>query len=120
MKFAGKWKELENIILSEVTQTQKDKHERKVPKNIQDPFPMDKHCQFMKKTIQDWRYDSEVLRLTQNDLLLSSGFILFLVGETPPPHAISLERFLRTCLRIVHIGYILLSQWHGDGIDPSK
>ncbi|KAL6037419.1 hypothetical protein STEG23_016252 [Scotinomys teguina] len=26
MKFAGKWKELENIILSEVTQTQKDKH----------------------------------------------------------------------------------------------
>ncbi|KAL6042048.1 hypothetical protein STEG23_022038 [Scotinomys teguina] len=27
MKFAGKWKELENIILSEVTQTQKDKHE---------------------------------------------------------------------------------------------
>ncbi|KAL6091327.1 hypothetical protein STEG23_018255 [Scotinomys teguina] len=25
MKFAGKWKELENIILSEVTQTQKDK-----------------------------------------------------------------------------------------------
>ncbi|KAL6041012.1 hypothetical protein STEG23_019152 [Scotinomys teguina] len=27
MKFADKWKELENIILSEVTQTQKDKHE---------------------------------------------------------------------------------------------
>ncbi|KAL6065251.1 hypothetical protein STEG23_013396 [Scotinomys teguina] len=27
MKFAGKWKELENIILSEVTQTQKDKHD---------------------------------------------------------------------------------------------
>ncbi|KAL6031974.1 hypothetical protein STEG23_026223 [Scotinomys teguina] len=27
MKFAGKWKELENIILSEVTQTQKDKYE---------------------------------------------------------------------------------------------
>ncbi|KAL6035193.1 hypothetical protein STEG23_031167 [Scotinomys teguina] len=26
MKFAGKWKELENIILSEVTKTQKDKH----------------------------------------------------------------------------------------------
>ncbi|KAL6060172.1 hypothetical protein STEG23_004061 [Scotinomys teguina] len=26
MKFAGKWEELENIILSEVTQTQKDKH----------------------------------------------------------------------------------------------
>ncbi|KAL6078241.1 hypothetical protein STEG23_008164, partial [Scotinomys teguina] len=26
MKFAGKWKELENIILSEVTETQKDKH----------------------------------------------------------------------------------------------
>ncbi|KAL6089632.1 hypothetical protein STEG23_027370 [Scotinomys teguina] len=26
MKFAGKWIELENIILSEVTQTQKDKH----------------------------------------------------------------------------------------------
>ncbi|KAL6088008.1 hypothetical protein STEG23_033669 [Scotinomys teguina] len=26
MKFAGKWKELENNILSEVTQTQKDKH----------------------------------------------------------------------------------------------
>ena len=26
MKFAGKWLELENIILSEVTQTQKDKH----------------------------------------------------------------------------------------------
>ncbi|KAL6065677.1 hypothetical protein STEG23_028038 [Scotinomys teguina] len=26
MKFAGKWKELENIILNEVTQTQKDKH----------------------------------------------------------------------------------------------
>ncbi|KAL6034577.1 hypothetical protein STEG23_012705 [Scotinomys teguina] len=26
MKFAGKWKELENIILSKVTQTQKDKH----------------------------------------------------------------------------------------------
>ncbi|KAL6088277.1 hypothetical protein STEG23_001781 [Scotinomys teguina] len=26
IKFAGKWKELENIILSEVTQTQKDKH----------------------------------------------------------------------------------------------
>ncbi|KAL6039998.1 hypothetical protein STEG23_015564, partial [Scotinomys teguina] len=26
MKFSGKWKELENIILSEVTQTQKDKH----------------------------------------------------------------------------------------------
>ncbi|KAL6034718.1 hypothetical protein STEG23_001697, partial [Scotinomys teguina] len=26
MKFADKWKELENIILSEVTQTQKDKH----------------------------------------------------------------------------------------------
>jgi hypothetical protein len=24
MKFAGKWMELENIILSEVTQTQKD------------------------------------------------------------------------------------------------
>ncbi|KAL6031671.1 hypothetical protein STEG23_026340, partial [Scotinomys teguina] len=28
MKFAGKWKELENIIMSEVTQTQKDKHGR--------------------------------------------------------------------------------------------
>ncbi|KAL6085309.1 hypothetical protein STEG23_022231 [Scotinomys teguina] len=27
MKFAGKWMELENVILSEVTQTQKDKHE---------------------------------------------------------------------------------------------
>ncbi|KAL6057837.1 hypothetical protein STEG23_034040 [Scotinomys teguina] len=27
MKFAGKWKELENIILSEVTQTQKEKHD---------------------------------------------------------------------------------------------
>ncbi|KAL6060211.1 hypothetical protein STEG23_004100, partial [Scotinomys teguina] len=27
IKFAGKWKELENIILSEVTQTQKDKRE---------------------------------------------------------------------------------------------
>ncbi|KAL6030272.1 hypothetical protein STEG23_014520 [Scotinomys teguina] len=27
LKFADKWKELENIILSEVTQTQKDKHE---------------------------------------------------------------------------------------------
>ncbi|KAL6082700.1 hypothetical protein STEG23_019012, partial [Scotinomys teguina] len=27
MKFAGKWKELENNILSEVTQTQKDKHD---------------------------------------------------------------------------------------------
>ncbi|KAL6081501.1 hypothetical protein STEG23_016364, partial [Scotinomys teguina] len=26
MKFSSKWKELENIILSEVTQTQKDKH----------------------------------------------------------------------------------------------
>jgi hypothetical protein len=26
MKFAGKWMELENIILSKVTQTQKDKH----------------------------------------------------------------------------------------------
>ncbi|KAL6071399.1 hypothetical protein STEG23_009042 [Scotinomys teguina] len=26
MKFAGKWMELENIILCEVTQTQKDKH----------------------------------------------------------------------------------------------
>ena len=26
MKFAGQWMELENIILSEVTQTQKDKH----------------------------------------------------------------------------------------------
>ena len=26
MKFAGKWMELENIILSEETQTQKDKH----------------------------------------------------------------------------------------------
>ncbi|KAL6084511.1 hypothetical protein STEG23_026231 [Scotinomys teguina] len=26
MKFAGKWKELENILLSAVTQTQKDKH----------------------------------------------------------------------------------------------
>ncbi|KAL6050778.1 hypothetical protein STEG23_015316, partial [Scotinomys teguina] len=27
MRFAGKWRELENIILSEVTQTQKDKHD---------------------------------------------------------------------------------------------
>ena len=26
MKFAGKWMELESIILGEVTQTQKDKH----------------------------------------------------------------------------------------------
>ena len=26
MKFLGKWMELEKIILSEVTQTQKDKH----------------------------------------------------------------------------------------------
>jgi hypothetical protein len=26
MSFAGKWMELENIILSEVTQTQKDMH----------------------------------------------------------------------------------------------
>ena len=26
MKFAGKWMKLENIILSEVTQTQKDMH----------------------------------------------------------------------------------------------
>jgi hypothetical protein len=26
MKFAGKWMELENIILSEVTQSQKDTH----------------------------------------------------------------------------------------------
>ena len=27
-KFAGKWMELEKIILSEVTQAQKDKHDR--------------------------------------------------------------------------------------------
>ena len=27
MKLAGKWMELEKIILSEVTQTQKDKHD---------------------------------------------------------------------------------------------
>ncbi|KAL6093723.1 hypothetical protein STEG23_037936 [Scotinomys teguina] len=27
MKFADKWMELENIILTEVTQTQKDKHD---------------------------------------------------------------------------------------------
>jgi hypothetical protein len=26
LRFAGKWMELENIILSEVTQTQKEKH----------------------------------------------------------------------------------------------
>ena len=26
MKFLGKWMELENIILNEVTQSQKDKH----------------------------------------------------------------------------------------------
>ena len=26
MKFVGKWMELENIILSEITQTQKDTH----------------------------------------------------------------------------------------------
>jgi hypothetical protein len=26
MQFAGKWMELEKIILSEITQTQKDKH----------------------------------------------------------------------------------------------
>ena len=26
LKFAGKWMDLENIILSEVTQTQKDKY----------------------------------------------------------------------------------------------
>ena len=26
MKFAGKWVELENITLSEITQNQKDKH----------------------------------------------------------------------------------------------
>ena len=26
MKFAGKWMELEKIILSEITHTQKDKH----------------------------------------------------------------------------------------------
>jgi hypothetical protein len=26
MRFAGKWMELENIILNEVTQTQKDMH----------------------------------------------------------------------------------------------
>ena len=26
MKFAGKWIELEKIILNEITQTQKDKH----------------------------------------------------------------------------------------------
>ena len=26
MKFAGKWMELENIILSEVTQSQRNKH----------------------------------------------------------------------------------------------
>jgi hypothetical protein len=26
MKFAGKWIKLENIVLSEVTQAQKDKH----------------------------------------------------------------------------------------------
>ncbi|KAL6094002.1 hypothetical protein STEG23_017471 [Scotinomys teguina] len=32
MKFAGKWKELENIILSEVTQTQKDKHGKETEK----------------------------------------------------------------------------------------
>ncbi|KAL6081085.1 hypothetical protein STEG23_005416, partial [Scotinomys teguina] len=31
MKFAGKWMELENLILSEVTQTQKDKHVTSVP-----------------------------------------------------------------------------------------
>ncbi|KAL6050084.1 hypothetical protein STEG23_036827 [Scotinomys teguina] len=30
MKFAGKWMELENVILSEVTQTQKDKHDHDV------------------------------------------------------------------------------------------
>jgi hypothetical protein len=27
MNFAGKWMELENIILSELTQSQKDKHD---------------------------------------------------------------------------------------------
>ncbi|KAL6033676.1 hypothetical protein STEG23_035096 [Scotinomys teguina] len=31
MKFTGKWKELENIIVSEVTQTQKDKHGWNLP-----------------------------------------------------------------------------------------
>jgi hypothetical protein len=43
MKFAGKWIELENIILSEVSQTQKNKHglysliSEYEPKSLEDP-----------------------------------------------------------------------------------
>lgn len=31
MDFSGKWMELENIILSEVTKIQKDMHDRNLP-----------------------------------------------------------------------------------------
>ena len=35
MKFSGKWMELEKIILSEVTQSQKDKHGMYSLKSVQ-------------------------------------------------------------------------------------
>ncbi|KAL6092980.1 hypothetical protein STEG23_036966, partial [Scotinomys teguina] len=45
MKFAGKWKELENIILSEVTQTQKDKHGWNLPSSaFCKPGFVDRYC----------------------------------------------------------------------------
>ena len=66
MKFLGKWKELENIILSEVTQSQKNTHamhitdkwilaqKLRIPK-----IQFAKHMKFKKK--EDQSVDSSVL-----------------------------------------------------------
>jgi hypothetical protein len=51
LTFAGKWMELENIILSEVTQTQKDMHD--MYSLISGYYPHKKVKEKKKKTIQN-------------------------------------------------------------------
>ncbi|KAL6090979.1 hypothetical protein STEG23_015532, partial [Scotinomys teguina] len=98
MKFAGKWMELENIILCEVTQTQKNKHGIAV-------LPALHACNaqgVQKKVVDPWNWsfcearllDSEV-RFTVMQLsvccreILYSFSVLLLPPEpesVPPPH----------------------------------
>ncbi|KAL6035409.1 hypothetical protein STEG23_036433, partial [Scotinomys teguina] len=75
MRFADKWKELENIILSEVTQTQKDKHElcpTKIVMFLEPMFVIAPGKGDLADTVTGWE-----------DYLELSRFSLFIVPPIP-------------------------------------
>ncbi|KAL6083225.1 hypothetical protein STEG23_010565, partial [Scotinomys teguina] len=93
MKFAGKWKELENIILSEVTQTQKDKHEEWIRKMwfiyTMEYYAAEKNNDFMKFAGKWMELENVILSKGQHtEAVFQKSYFLFTTKLEHDLHAL--------------------------------